>query len=78
MAPLYDYRCDICGHTQEVVQLGEDVERMCCERAMRKLIGLPAMIKVEGEGLPARRKWLDNWTPDSPPLSIGSNHGERY
>lgn len=73
--PLYDYKCDKCGTIAEV--LGER-EIICCGELMRRKISLPAMIRIKGEGYPARRKWMDNWTPDSTNISTGSLHGEKY
>jgi len=71
--PIYDYRCDKCGQTIEILQLGDEKSPICCERAMRRLISVPAMI-----GKKARKKWAENWTPDSPPFRTGSLHGEKY
>jgi putative FmdB family regulatory protein len=75
--PLFDYVCDRCGGEREVLQLGEEKSPECCEVPMRKKFSAP-MVKIEGQGFPSRRKWMDNWTPDSPAFSTGSLHGERY
>lgn len=73
--PLYDYKCDKCGTIREVVQLG-DKEPICCGISMRRKIGLPAYIRIKGEGYPSRRKWMDNWTPESPPFKVVPEDGE--
>ena len=75
--PLFDYYCEQCGENKEVFQQGELKSPECCGVPMKKKFSMP-MIRIKGQGLPARKKWLDNWTPDSKPLSIGSQHGERY
>jgi|6_EtaG_2_1085325.scaffolds.fasta_scaffold01346_7 predicted nucleic acid-binding Zn ribbon protein len=76
--PQLDYKCDKCGETKETVQLGEIKSPECCNTPMRRLFGLPALIKIKGQGYPSRRKWMDNWTPSSPTFSTGSLHGESY
>ena len=76
--PLFDYRCDECERVREVLQLGEERSPICCRVPMRKLVGLPALIRIKGTGYPSRRKWMDDWTPQSPEFKIGSLHGEKY
>ena len=54
---IYDCRCDKCGKTVEILQLGEEKSPVCCERAMRKLMSTPALIKIQGTGgTPIRSK----------------------
>jgi len=76
--PIYQYRCEGCGKTIDLVQLGNSKSPICCSIPMRRLFSPPALIKIKGQPLPARRKWMDNWTPDSPKFSTGSYHGARY
>lgn len=79
MSPLYDYRCEHCGEVQEVFRhIGVDNPPECCGTTMNKTPTAIAMIRIKGQGLPARKKWFDNWHPGVPNLSIGSHHGERY
>ena len=55
--PLFDYCCDRCGKTIEILQLGDEKSPMCCERAMRKLMSTPAVIQIKGTGgIPIRSK----------------------
>ena len=76
--PIYDYKCEECKGIKETIQLGRVEAPICCDKSMRKLPSLPALVKVDGLGFPSRRKWMDNWTPDSPSFSTGSEHGEKY
>jgi putative FmdB family regulatory protein len=76
--PLYDYRCPKCGKIIETVQLGEIHAPLCCGEDAERIYAPPALIRIKGNGYPSRRKWMDNWTPQSEPFSIGSIHGERY
>ena len=79
--PLYDFVCDKCGVGKEA-SLGSsnDSSPPCpkCDVEMRRKISRLAMVRIDGKGYPSRRKWAENWTPDSPPFSTGSLHGERY
>jgi hypothetical protein len=45
---------------------------------MRKGAGSFAFVRIDGQGYPSRRKWMDEWTPASPEFAIGSVHGEKY
>ena len=75
--PIYDYYCEGCERTLEVIEITPK-NPQCCGSPMNKKIGLPVIIRIDGQGYPSRRKWMDNWTPDSPPFQIGSIHGEKY
>jgi len=78
--PLYRYHCDKCNKSLETIQQIGDAPPLCsvCGEGMRKMPTFPALIRIKGQGYPSRRKWMENWTPDSPPFSTGSLHGERY
>lgn len=78
--PLYDFRCPVCGTIEE--HIVSDALPRSCEKCggetHRVFSGFP-MIKFKGMGLPSRRKWMDNWTPDSLPFSDGVKvHGSPY
>lgn len=77
--PLYEYKCE-CGAKIERIQPVNGIPPLCprCDRIMSKQVSPIAMIRIKGQGLPARRQWMDNWTPGSPPFSTGSLHGARY
>jgi len=74
--PIYDYACDKCKGIREVIQLGNSVVE-CCGVPMRKLPALPAYVRVKGKGYPSRRKWMERWTPASPPFPTAEIHGEK-
>ena len=76
--PIFEYRCDKCKGIEEVVELSSRDAPECCGVSMRKLPTLPAIIRIKGQGYPSRKKWMENWTSDSPKFSTGSLHGERY
>lgn len=76
--PLYVYRCEKCKGIKESVRSIDSENPLCCGEPMRKLPAPPALVRIDGQGYPSRKKWMDNWTPDSPPFSTGSLHGERY
>lgn len=78
--PVYDYCCNRCGAEVEELQQVGDASPICCGKEMGKKPTCPAMIKMRGEGgFPSRRKWLKDWTANSPPFGrIGSLHGEKY
>ena len=77
---LYDFVCDACGVEIERIVPSTTVNIACpkCGSEMRRKIALPALIRIKGQGYPSRKKWMDNWTPQSEPFSTGSLHGERY
>lgn len=74
--PLYEYTCDECGECLEVFQYGDNAPE-CCNRPMRKQVSRISYIRVKGQGYPSRRKWMDNWSPASPPFPTVSVHGEK-
>lgn len=78
--PNYEFKCDNCGSELEEVQPMNGIPPSCpeCGVVMRKKISSPSMIRIKGRGYPSRRKWMENWTPDSSKFSTGSLHGERY
>jgi len=75
--PIYDFHCEKCKKTIEVVQIVKGYVPQCCGQPMIQKIGMPAMIRIKGQGYPSRRKWMDNWTPGSPPFPTSSVHGEK-
>ena len=75
--PLYDFHCSECKGIVEKVQPWEASAPTCCDSPMIKGPGSVAMLRVEGMGYPSRRKWMDNWTPESKPFAVTSRHGER-
>jgi putative FmdB family regulatory protein len=78
--PIYSYKCDKCDIEIEKLQPMNGETLLCpnCGEAMAKKPSLPAIVRIKGLGYPSRRKWADNWTPDSPPFKTGSLHGEQY
>lgn len=78
--PLYGYICNHCGAEVEMLQQIGDKLPVCCGIKMERKFSNPPMLKIKGEGgFPSRRKWLKDWTPNSPPFGhIGSLHGEKY
>lgn len=56
--PVYEYKCDACGHDLEVMQkMTEEPKKMCPQchkRKLRRVLGAPAVI-FKGTG----------WTPKS-------------
>ncbi len=78
--PQYEYKCQECGWEEHRIQPVNADYPECCGRTMDKKITCPALVKMKGEGgFPARRKWIQDWTPESKPFgSIGSLHGQRY
>lgn len=77
---LYEFRCPECSFTIEKVQPFSNPPLRCpkCGIDMNKVVGAPALIRIKGQGYPARRKWMDNWTPDSKSFRTGSLHGAKY
>ena len=76
--PLYVFQCRACkGIKETVLPIGAEAPS-CCGLPMGKRPTAPALIHIKGEGLPARKKWMDEWSPESPPFSTGSLHGARY
>ena len=75
--PIYVYRCEKCRKKEESYRGMESANPICCETPMTKVPTFPAVTRVEGQ-YPSRKKWMDSWTPDSPPFQIGSLHGEKY
>ena len=75
--PLYLYRCERCGSERELVR-PYDSEVICCDLPMSKVPQPLAFIRIKGKGYPSRRKWMDNWTPDSLKFPTASVHGEKY
>tara|TARA_Y100000310_G_C20701833_1_gene830678 strand:+ start:3730 stop:3969 length:240 start_codon:yes stop_codon:yes gene_type:complete len=78
--PLYEYKCERCAVNIEKLQQMDKMGALCpeCGHGMRRVYSPLAYIHMKGTGYPARRKWMDDWTPDSPAFSTGSLHGERY
>lgn len=77
---LYQFECPKCRFAVERVQ-PFDVPPVKCPKCgidTKRVIGAPAMIRVKGQGFPSRKKWMDRWTPESKPFSIGSLHGAHY
>ena len=76
--PLYIYHCEVCGEKKEAIRGINGLGPICCNQEMAKVPTAASLVKIDGLGFPSRRKWMDNWTPDSKPFSTGSKHGERY
>jgi len=78
--PVYIFRCACgVGGVERVLPLNAaDPPCPRCEQIMTKEPTAPGMVRIKGQGYPARRKWMDNWTPESPKFSTGSEHGEKY
>jgi putative FmdB family regulatory protein len=76
--PVYDLSC-VCGYETERFQHINSVA-VCpeCGNTLKRGPGSFAMSRIKGQGYPSRRKWMDNWTPESKPFQIGSIHGEKY
>lgn len=68
--PIYIYKCDKCVLEIEKIQGINDNAPNCpkCGVSMTRKITCPAIYKVGGS---ARRKWCQNWTPDSKPFNKG-------
>ena len=75
---VYDFHCSECKGKVEKIQSFETDAPVCCGSPMERGPGSVAMLRVKGTGYPARRKWMNDWTPDSGDFSTGSLHGERY
>jgi len=61
--PLYDYLCDICGQTREVLIMHGETP-LCCDTVMRRLPSSLAMVKMKGEGgYPSRQHQLKGTAP---------------
>jgi putative FmdB family regulatory protein len=76
--PIYDFICE-CGENKEAIVNTETRELPChCGKQMKRKMALPGFIWMKGQGFPSRKKWMDNWTPESGKFSTGSMHGERY
>lgn len=77
--PVYDLRCPDCGYKDErFVHINNSVDCPNCHTPLIRGPGSFAMTRIKGQGYPSRRKWMDNWTPESPPFRVGSIHGEKY
>ncbi len=75
--PFYEFKCPKCKKKIEVLQAyGADFPE-CCEGTMDKLVSLPCDF-TKGTNRSPRRRWMRDWTPDSPKFSTGSHHGEKY
>jgi len=62
--PIYVYRCEQCGNTQDVLQNLGGVPLLCCGKPMTKLPTFPAMVKMKGMGgYPSRRKQFRGTAP---------------
>ena len=77
---MFDFRCPSCNSVEEV--LVREIKPRPCEKCgadmFRIFSGFP-MIHIRGMGLPARRKWMDNWTPESASFQDKvSVHGAPY
>lgn len=74
--PIYEYKCNECGVSGEVIQPIGAPPHTCpnCGIDMERIISCPAILE-KGK---ARRKWAENWTPDSPKFHTGSLRGEKY
>jgi putative FmdB family regulatory protein len=76
--PLYDFRCPVCGKIEErFLPINSDAP-VCCEVPMEYGAGSVVSFRIKGLGYNSRRKWMDNWTPESKPFTTGSEHGEKY
>ena len=61
--PLYDYRCDTCGQTREVLIMHGEMP-LCCDNTMRRLPSSLAMVKMKGEGgYPSRQHQIRGTAP---------------
>jgi putative FmdB family regulatory protein len=50
MMPIYDYKCNECGGTQEVERsFGDNTEPICCQTVMARVWSAPA-VKFNGTG----------------------------
>jgi putative FmdB family regulatory protein len=76
--PLYEFTCKECGKEKEIIHYLENSGPFCCGKEMTRKVGLPAFFRMKGQGYPSRKRWMDNWTPDSKPFPTVSVHGERY
>ncbi len=76
--PLYDFICSVCGKKIEKFQHMSAEPPNCCEKPMSYGCGSCTSFHIKGLGYNSRRKWMDNWTPESKPFSTGSLHGEKY
>lgn len=48
--PTYDYKCNECGITREVIrEIGDNTEPLCCDKQMARLWSAPA-IKFNATG----------------------------
>jgi putative FmdB family regulatory protein len=77
--PVYEYWCQ-CGKEIERIQPWNPECPECpdCHKPMNRKAGSVASFRIKGLGYNSRRKWMDNWTPESPAFSTGSLHGEKY
>ena len=78
--PIYEFSCDRCKLVIDIIQNIGGIAPDCpnCGVGMTKKPTCPAMVKIKGKGYPSRRKWAEDWTPDSPAFKTGSLHGEKY
>jgi len=79
--PIYEFYCHTCGQAVEKVQHFSSDAPSCtvCNRRMVKKPSPLAFVRIDGEGYPSRRKWMDNWTPKSKALAdIGKVYGAPY
>jgi putative FmdB family regulatory protein len=48
--PTYEYKCNVCGGTQEVQRAyGDTTEPICCQSTMSRVWSAPA-VKFNGSG----------------------------
>ena len=73
---LYEFSCSECKGIAEIVQPWGVSPPTCCDSPMLRGPGSVAMLRVQGAGYPSRRKWMDNWTPESKPFAVSSQHGQ--
>ncbi len=67
--PLYEFYCPVCNTKIEKFQsMGAD-NPIHCGQPMKKGCGSCASFRIKGLGYNSRRKWMDNWTPESKPFS---------
>jgi predicted nucleic acid-binding Zn ribbon protein len=61
--PLFDYHCNICSRTREVLIMHGEVPQ-CCNASMRRLPSSLAMVKMKGEGgYPSRQHQFKGTAP---------------
>jgi len=61
--PLFDYHCNICGRTREVLIMHGEAPQ-CCDTAMRRLPPSNIMVKMKGDGgYPSKRHLVKGTAP---------------